>query len=158
MYRVRGEGGPEVQWVRQCLLLLCRPSGDQRHQYPTMNNSSFLKKKHWPTHKSACAPCKTLKSEVRKSRETEAKNKGFLQELGNYLVAGRDLPPASLVLDEEVSVLGPAEQVQHREILLENLFYAGVTHVPWLLLPCPWLQMQVKKTDPRMNLQNAFFF
>ena len=74
------------------------------------------------------------------------------------MVAGRDLPPASLVLDEEVSVLGPAEQVQHREILLENLFYAGVTHVPWLLLPCPWLQMQVKKTDPRMNLQNAFFF
>ena len=38
------------------------------------------------------------------------------------MVAGRDLPPASLVLDEEVSVLGPAEQVQHREILLENLF------------------------------------
>ena len=34
-----------------------------------------------------------------------------MQELGNYLVAGRDLPPASLLLDEEVSVLGPAEQV-----------------------------------------------
>ena len=39
-----------------------------------------------------------------------------MQELGNYLVAGRDLPPASLLLDEQVSVLGPAEQVWIRDM------------------------------------------
>ena len=33
-----------------------------------------------------------------------------VQDLGQYLVAGRDLAPASLVLHEEMAVLGPAEE------------------------------------------------
>ena len=56
------------------------------------------------------------------------KSSGLVQELGNYLVAGRDLPPASLLLDEEVSVLGPAEQVwcnMECKILLIQIFVAS---------------------------------
>ena len=33
-----------------------------------------------------------------------------LEDLGNYLVAGRDLEAGALVLDEESALLGPAEE------------------------------------------------
>ena len=49
-------------------------------------------RQHWPHHKSQCGTVKTCQS----------------PELGNYLVAGRDLSPGDLLLDEDVSVLGPA--------------------------------------------------
>lgn len=68
-----------------------------------------------------------------------------MQELGNYLVAGRDLAPGSLLLDEEVSVLGPAEQVRVEHGVQNTLLQAGFTNLPWLLLSCPWLYLQVVK-------------
>ena len=75
VHGVRGDGKPEVQRVRQRLLLLHKPPGDQRHalrkyiieqinEIDKQIEQLLLKKKHWPTHKPACAPCKTLKSEV----------------------------------------------------------------------------------------------
>ena len=79
-----------------------------------------------------------------------------LQDLGNYLVAGRDLPPASLVLDEEVSVLGPAEQVGmssfYQSLLTKHCFkrlirHTGVANLSWLLLPCTRLLLQVLQRD-----------
>merc|ERR1712025_4324 len=48
-------------------------------------------KSHWLEHKAACSPFKI--------EETP--------QLGKYLVAGRTLNPGDLILDEEVSVLGP---------------------------------------------------
>ena len=53
--------------------------------------SATCQKKNWPGHKAACQPTKTLTS----------------PDLGNYLVAGRDLAPGDLLLDEDVAVLGP---------------------------------------------------
>ena len=94
-----------------------------------------------------------------------------MQELGNYLVAGRDLASGSLLLDEEVSVLGPAEQVrvEHGDAdsyskntftyetqwvrvehgVQNTLLQAGFTNLPWLLLSCPWLYLQVVKIFTR---------
>ena len=48
-------------------------------------------KSHWLQHKSSCNPFKIEQS----------------TQLGKYLVAGRNLNPGDLILDEEVSVLGP---------------------------------------------------
>ena len=144
-----------MQWVRQCLLLLCRPSGDQQQQYPTMNEHSSLKKKHWPTHKSACAPCKTLKSEVRKSRETEPKTKAFFRSWGTTWLLAEIFPQPLLCLMRRSQCWDRLSRYNTEKYSWRIFFHAGVTHVPWLLLSCTWLQMQVKKTDPRINLQNA---
>jgi len=53
--------------------------------------SAACQKKSWPGHKTQCSPTKTLST----------------PDLGNYLVAGRDLNPGDLLLDEDVTVLGP---------------------------------------------------
>ena len=54
--------------------------------------SSQHQRQDWPRHRSQCGTVRTCHSPL----------------LGNYLVAARDLSPGDLVLDEEVSVLGPA--------------------------------------------------
>jgi len=50
-------------------------------------------KQHWSSHRSQCSPWKICQSD----------------RLGHYLVAGRDLEPGDLVLDEDVAILGPAD-------------------------------------------------
>ena len=61
-------------------------------------NVSYCSPKHqkqdWPRHKADCGPLKICQSPL----------------LGNYLVAARDLKPGDLLLDEDVSVLGPAPE------------------------------------------------
>ena len=59
-------------------------------------------RQHWPQHKSQCGTVKTCQSPL----------------LGNYLVAARDLRPGDLILEEEVSVLGPASEQEEEEVCL----------------------------------------
>ena len=60
-------------------------------------NVSYCGVKHqkqdWTSHKNQCHPWRIAKSD----------------QLGQYLVAGRDLDPGDVVLDDDVSVLGPAD-------------------------------------------------
>ena len=170
MHRVRGAGQPEVWWVRQCLLLLRSSPGD-RHNIDNLHTFEklFLWRRSTGRHTSLLAhparpwrvryhPKRYLRifgqfwifgwiKNVPKSKflANWCKSSGLVQELGNYLVAGRDLAPGSLLLDEEVSVLGPAEQVRVEHGVQNTLLQAGFTNLPWLLLSCPWLYLQVVK-------------
>jgi len=65
-------------------------------------------KSHWPEHKAACGPFKIEQS----------------PQLGNYLVAGRNLKPGDLILDEEVAVLGPIGDEGSPEVCLGCYFPA----------------------------------
>ena len=56
-------------------------------------------RQHWAVHKSQCGTVKTAHSPL----------------LGNYLVAARNLRPGDLILEEDVSVLGPATELGEDE-------------------------------------------
>ena len=78
-------------------------------------NVSYCGPKHqkqdWPRHKAHCGPVKTCHSPL----------------LGNYLVAARDLSPGDLLLDEDVSVLGPAPEEDDEEVCL-GCYYPSHGH------------------------------
>ena len=86
------------------------------------------------------------------------KTKAFFRSWGTTWLLVEIFPQPLLCLMRRSQCWDRLSRCNTEKYSWRIFFHAGVTHVPWLLLSCTWLQMQVKKTDPRMNLQNAFFF
>ena len=90
-------GAPSAQWCGGC------------------GNVSYCgvkhQRQHWSEHKSQCGTVKTCQS----------------PELGKYLVAARDLSPGDLILEEDVSVLGPASEEEEEEVCV-SCYYPSHGH------------------------------